>query len=133
MIVWMSCCVIFTLYFASSCSISMTSSTDACAIRLPPHFLPACRRRHHCRSARERALRVARRLFSHRPGGGLPEEDSPEEDSLDVRYSAEQRALRDAAAHVVDRLGPQAMGQLDDAERAAKLDAAVASSGWREL
>jgi len=63
----------------------------------------------------------------------LPEEDSPEEDSLDVRYSAEQRALRDAAAHVVDRLGPQAMGQLDDAERAAKLDAAVASSGWREL
>src|SRR3989442_2566200 len=52
---------------------------------------------------------------------------------MDVRYSAEQRALRDAAAQVVDRLGPLAVGQLDDAERAAKLDAAIASSGWREL
>jgi len=52
---------------------------------------------------------------------------------MDVRYSTEQRALRDAAAQVVDRLGPLAVGQLDDAERAAKLDAAVASSGWREL
>src|SRR5262245_11841179 len=52
---------------------------------------------------------------------------------MDVRYSDEQRALRDAAAQVVDRLGPRAVGELDDAERAAKLDAAVASSGWREL
>src|SRR5438093_1374667 len=52
---------------------------------------------------------------------------------MDVRYSTEQRALRAAAAQVVDRLGPLAVGQLDDAERAAKLDAAVASSGWREL
>src|SRR5262245_13812452 len=52
---------------------------------------------------------------------------------MDVRYSDEQRALRDAAAQVVDRLGPQAVGELDDAERVAKLDAAVASSGWREL
>jgi alkylation response protein AidB-like acyl-CoA dehydrogenase len=52
---------------------------------------------------------------------------------MDVRYSAEQRALRDSAAQVVDRLGLQAVGQLDDVERAAKLDAAVAESGWREL
>lgn len=52
---------------------------------------------------------------------------------MDVRLTSEQRALRDAAAQVVDRLGPQAVGQLDDAERAAKLDAAVAASGWREL
>ena len=52
---------------------------------------------------------------------------------MDVRYSAEQRALRDAAALVVDRLGPQSVGDLDDAERVEKLDAAVASSGWREL
>jgi alkylation response protein AidB-like acyl-CoA dehydrogenase len=52
---------------------------------------------------------------------------------MDVRYSAEQKALRDSAAQVADRLGPQAVGQLDDAERAAKLDAAVAASGWREL
>ena len=52
---------------------------------------------------------------------------------MDVRLSPEQQALRDSAAQVVDRLGPQAVGQLDDAERAAKLDAAVAASGWREL
>jgi alkylation response protein AidB-like acyl-CoA dehydrogenase len=52
---------------------------------------------------------------------------------MDVRYSDEQRALRDAAAQVVDRLGPRAVRELDDAERVAKLDAAVAGSGWREL
>jgi alkylation response protein AidB-like acyl-CoA dehydrogenase len=52
---------------------------------------------------------------------------------MDVRLSSEQKALRDAAAQVVDRLGPQAVGQLGDRERAAKLDAAVVESGWREL
>jgi alkylation response protein AidB-like acyl-CoA dehydrogenase len=52
---------------------------------------------------------------------------------MDVRLSTEQRALRDSAAQVVDRLGVRAVGQLDDAERAAKLDAAVEASGWREL
>lgn len=52
---------------------------------------------------------------------------------MDVRLSSEQQALRDSVAQVVDRLGPRAVGQLDDAERAAKLDAAVAASGWREL
>jgi alkylation response protein AidB-like acyl-CoA dehydrogenase len=52
---------------------------------------------------------------------------------MDVRLSPEQQALRDAAAQVVDRLGPKAVGRLDDAERAGKLDAAVAASGWREL
>jgi len=52
---------------------------------------------------------------------------------MDVRLSAEQQALRDSAAHIVDRLGPHAVGQLDDRERVAKLDAAVAASGWREL
>jgi alkylation response protein AidB-like acyl-CoA dehydrogenase len=52
---------------------------------------------------------------------------------MDVRFSAEQKALRDSAAQVADRLGPQAVGQLDDTERAAKLDAAVTASGWREL
>ena len=36
-------------------------------------------------------------------------------------------------AQVVDRLGAKAVGQLDDTERSAKLDAAVAASGWREL
>jgi alkylation response protein AidB-like acyl-CoA dehydrogenase len=34
---------------------------------------------------------------------------------------------------VADRLGPKAVRDLDDAERAAKLDAAVDASGWREL
>src|SRR5437899_1784578 len=52
---------------------------------------------------------------------------------MDVRYSAEQRALRDAAALLVDRLGPRAVGQLGDGERAAKLDAAIAGAGWRDL
>jgi alkylation response protein AidB-like acyl-CoA dehydrogenase len=52
---------------------------------------------------------------------------------MDVRLSPEQQALRDSAAQVVDRLGPQAVGQLDDRERAGKLDAAVVASGWREL
>ena len=52
---------------------------------------------------------------------------------MDVRLSPEQQALRDSAAQVVDRLGPRAVGELDDPERAAKLDAAVAASGWREL
>lgn len=52
---------------------------------------------------------------------------------MDVRLSPEQRALRDAAAQAVGNLGPHAVGQLDDEERAAKLDAAVSGSGWREL
>ena len=52
---------------------------------------------------------------------------------MDVRLSPEQQALRDSVAQVVDRLGPQAVGQLDDVERAAKLDAAVDAAGWREL
>src|SRR5439155_19354814 len=34
---------------------------------------------------------------------------------------------------VGDRLGPKAVGQLAEAERRAKLDAAVAAAGWREL
>ena len=52
---------------------------------------------------------------------------------MDVRLSSEQEALRDRSARVVDRLGPRAVRGLDDAERSAKLDAAVAASGWREL
>jgi hypothetical protein len=52
---------------------------------------------------------------------------------VDVRLSPEQRAVRDSAAQVVDRLGPHAVRELDDGERAAKLDAAVTASGWREL
>jgi alkylation response protein AidB-like acyl-CoA dehydrogenase len=52
---------------------------------------------------------------------------------MDVRLSAEQQALRDSVALVVGRLGPRTVASLDDAERAAKLDAAVAAAGWREL
>jgi alkylation response protein AidB-like acyl-CoA dehydrogenase len=52
---------------------------------------------------------------------------------MDVRLSPEQRALRDSAIQVVDRLAPAAVRDLDDAERTAKLDAAVEASGWREL
>ncbi len=52
---------------------------------------------------------------------------------MHVRFSPEQDALRRSVAQVADRLGPQAVGQLDDGERRAKLDAAVAESGWREL
>ncbi len=52
---------------------------------------------------------------------------------MDVRYTAEQLALRDSAKQVVDRLGPRAVGELDDAERTGKLDAAIEATGWREL
>ncbi|MGA2472581.1 MAG: acyl-CoA dehydrogenase family protein [Acidimicrobiales bacterium] len=52
---------------------------------------------------------------------------------MDVRLSQEQQALRDSAAQIVDRLAPQAVGQIGDPERRAKLDVAVAESGWREL
>ncbi len=52
---------------------------------------------------------------------------------MDVRLSPEQAALASAAAQVADRLGVHAVADLDDAERAGKLDAAVAASGWREL
>jgi len=52
---------------------------------------------------------------------------------MDVRLSNEQCALRDAVAQLVDRLGPNAVRDLDDEERARKLDAAVDAAGWRDL
>jgi alkylation response protein AidB-like acyl-CoA dehydrogenase len=52
---------------------------------------------------------------------------------MDVRFSPEQQALRDAAAAVVRDLAATTVAGLDDAERTAKLDAAVAGAGWREL
>ena len=52
---------------------------------------------------------------------------------MDVRLSLEQQALRDAAIRLVDQLGPHAVGELGDPERSAKLDAALAGAGWREL
>lgn len=52
---------------------------------------------------------------------------------MDVRLSPEQQTLRVTAAQVVDRLAPRAVGQLGDAIRVDKLEAAVVESGWREL
>jgi alkylation response protein AidB-like acyl-CoA dehydrogenase len=52
---------------------------------------------------------------------------------LDVRLSSEQRALADSVAQVAGHLGPRTVAALDDHERAAKLDAAVAAAGWRDL
>jgi len=52
---------------------------------------------------------------------------------MDVRFSPEQAALRDSVAQVAARLGPKTVADLDDAERVAKLDAAVDASGWREV
>ena len=52
---------------------------------------------------------------------------------MDVRLSPEQQVLAESAARLVDRLGPHAVGEIDDGQRAAKLDAAVAAAGWREL
>jgi len=52
---------------------------------------------------------------------------------MDVRLTREQKALRDSASAVVEALAPRTVADLQDAERAAKLDAAVAATGWREL
>jgi alkylation response protein AidB-like acyl-CoA dehydrogenase len=52
---------------------------------------------------------------------------------MDVRLSFEQQALRDSVARAVDRTGPKTVAELDDHERAAKLDAVIEDSGWREL
>ncbi len=52
---------------------------------------------------------------------------------MDVRLSAEQKALRDAATQVVGNLAPKTVADLDDAERRSKFDAAVDATGWREL
>ena len=52
---------------------------------------------------------------------------------MDVRLSSVQEALRESATAVIDRLGPRAVGQLDDLERSEKLEAAIVASGWREL
>jgi alkylation response protein AidB-like acyl-CoA dehydrogenase len=52
---------------------------------------------------------------------------------MDVRFSAEQSALRQSVVQVVDRLAPKSMVDLGDRDRATRLDAAVAASGWRDL
>jgi hypothetical protein len=52
---------------------------------------------------------------------------------MDVRLTAEQRQLRDAAAKLADDLGPSAVQDLDDDSRIARLDKQVETTGWRSL
>ena len=52
---------------------------------------------------------------------------------MDARPSPEQRELIDAADRLALKLGPGAVGDLDDVERRGKLAAALEQSGWREL
>ncbi len=52
---------------------------------------------------------------------------------MDVRLTAEQRQLRDAAAKLADDLGPGAVQDLADENRIARLDKQVEATGWRSL
>ncbi|MFG2959131.1 acyl-CoA dehydrogenase family protein [Streptomyces sp. NPDC048291] len=52
---------------------------------------------------------------------------------MDVRLTAEQRQLRDAAARLADDLGPGSVLALDDADRVARLEKAVEATAWRAL
>jgi Acyl-CoA dehydrogenase, C-terminal domain len=52
---------------------------------------------------------------------------------MDVRLTAEQRQLRDAAAKLADDLGPGAVQDLDEKSRIARLDKQVETTGWRSL
>jgi hypothetical protein len=52
---------------------------------------------------------------------------------MDVRLTSEQRQLRDAAARLADDLGPGSVHDLADADRVARLEKAVDSTGWRAL
>ncbi len=52
---------------------------------------------------------------------------------MDVRLTAEQQQLRDAAAKLADDLGAGAVQDLTDNERIARLDRQIAATGWRSL
>jgi hypothetical protein len=52
---------------------------------------------------------------------------------VDARLSAEQAELRAAAARLADDLGPRSVLDLADTDRVARLEKAVAGSGWRSL
>ena len=52
---------------------------------------------------------------------------------MDVRLTAEQRQLRDAAAKLADDLGPGAVQDLADESRIARLDRQIEATGWRSL
>ena len=52
---------------------------------------------------------------------------------MDARLTAEQQELRDVAARLAGDLGPGSVHDLDDADRVARLEKAVAAAGWRTL
>jgi Acyl-CoA dehydrogenase, C-terminal domain len=52
---------------------------------------------------------------------------------MDVRLTAEQQQLRDAAAKLADDLGPGAVQDLADESRIARLDKQIETTGWRSL
>jgi hypothetical protein len=52
---------------------------------------------------------------------------------VDVRLTAEQRQLREAAAKLADGLGPGSVADLDDDGRITRLEKAVSATGWRSL
>jgi Acyl-CoA dehydrogenase, C-terminal domain len=52
---------------------------------------------------------------------------------MDVRLTAEQQQLRDAAAKLSDDLGPGSVQDLADDGRIAKLDRQIQQTGWRSL
>jgi hypothetical protein len=52
---------------------------------------------------------------------------------MDVRLTAEQRQLREAAANLADDLGPGSVADLDDDGRIARLEKNVEATGFRTL
>jgi hypothetical protein len=52
---------------------------------------------------------------------------------MDVRLTAEQQQLRDAAAKLADDLGPGSVQDLADDDRIARLDKQIETTGWRAL
>ncbi len=52
---------------------------------------------------------------------------------MDVRLTAEQRQLRDAAAKLADDLGPGSVHDLSDDNRISRLEKAIEVTGWRAL
>ncbi|HXO24021.1 MAG TPA: acyl-CoA dehydrogenase family protein [Streptosporangiaceae bacterium] len=52
---------------------------------------------------------------------------------MDVRLTAEQQQLRDAAAKLSDDLGPGSVHDLTDDRRISKLDKQIQQTGWRSL
>jgi hypothetical protein len=52
---------------------------------------------------------------------------------MDVRLTAEQQQLRDAAAKLADDLGPGSVHDLADGERIARLDKQIQLTSWRSL